>query len=175
MYLVLLISCAQAPLPVNNSYVIYHVPSVFSNKTLQDWDSLVYSINRTANKTYILLWQGVGGKVRYAEEFFDEIQKSKKNIIIRIIGPSISAHGEVICFLPKNVEFASGYVILHNAFTGYDYKGNKKFDDRTTSDLLDECINAGWITKAEKNRIISQRLRLIIYPNHRHVFLPDWR
>lgn len=154
---------------------IYSVPSSFFRSDVPKWNELINSIKYSQDKDFILLWQGIGGDIDLAEDVFYKLNHINKNIKIKIIGPAISAHGVVACYLPNMIVFNKGSIVLHNAFDGRFLNGNKRFNDRITRDLLNNCVLNGIISREEEYKIITYKLRIEIYPNGNRILLNDYK
>lgn len=152
----------------------YTVPDSFTNTNSSYWNALITAIKTDKDNNIVLLWQGIGGSVEEAENTYYRISRIHKNIVIKIIGPSISAHALVACYLPELIDFKSGYFVFHNAFIGY-FHNKKIFANSETAELMNQCIRAGYVTQKDKDLIINNKMRMELFPNGKKVFLGDWK
>ncbi len=148
---------------------------LFTNSTRLQWDVLLDLIEHNKDNDIVILWEGTGGDVASGERIYKKLGSIKKHITIRIVGQAISMHGSVLCLLHNLVEFKRGVIVLHNVFDGHDKQGKKRYDDKKTQQLHNECIRVGVLTRNEAARIIQNRERVEIYPNGQKVFKEDWK
>ena len=150
------------------------VPNTFFPNRQAEWDSIIYTIQNSSETDFILYWSGLGGRIVMAENIFYKLQTTHKRVTVVITGEAISAHGLVACYLPQLVVFNSGSLTLHNAYEGRKKDGTKIYDDLTTYELLNICVDAKVISAKERDLIIQNKLRLTIYPNGYREFRKDW-
>lgn len=153
---------------------VIKVPYTFTESTRSQWNALLDVINNSPEQDFILLWEGLGGKLDIALLFYKKLNKTKKHVIIQIIGDSVSAHSLVYCYVRDKVVFKSGDLVFHNSYEGRNSVGHKNFTDSTTYEILNQCVLTGIITKDDENNIIQRKLRMYVYPNGRKVTYQDW-
>lgn len=98
---------------------------------------------------------GYGGSVTSAILVMNGIRETKAHVTGDVESASYSAHGYIACTIPKeNLTFHGyGFIMLHAAQSQGTL--SRELQEATAGRMLSECVDKGYMTQAEADRLVS--------------------
>lgn len=132
--------------------VILSAPDSFEEDRIRQWSSLGNYLVTTNYKYYIIEWHGYGGYMYIMYDFIDSIKRAQnqgKIIILRMDGPSYSAHAVVGCYTDK-IENNNIYFLMFHAPA---YNIGKKTHIASRDDTFSMCVSNNILTSESVDKI----------------------
>lgn len=152
-------------LSVAESSVTVTVPQTFMGEDIAKWDDLSTSIRQAQVKTINLEIQGFGGDVFAMNRFIAAVKYAQQHghiINMTVVGPSYSAHANIVCYANSVTIKPEGSLMFHQMKSGESLAGVDYEIVPTDAPSLalqtavfDQCVSVGRLTKQDVVAIMN--------------------